>query len=467
MKGIKSIYFIGIKGAGMSALAILCKQQGLKVIGSDIAEIFPTDKLLEDAKIQILEGFKKENLEVVTFDCVVISAAYGRENVEVKEAKKRKIPIYYYSEFLGKILSSKRLISVCGIHGKTTTTAILSHILKEAGVDPGFLLGANCRNLQTTAHWGKGDFFILESDEYRKSPDDSTSKLFDFWPEIVLITSLEMDHPDLFSNEKDIYQIFYKFITRLPRWGLVIANLDYGWLKKLKNSISDRKFETYGRALSVDWQIIEEEIAPLATTFKLIHQREELGPFVLNVAGSHNIDNASAAIICALKLSVPLPTIKRALPKFKGVERRFQLVGETPTGTKVFDDYAHHPTAIVKTIETAKKIFPKNKIWVVFQPHTYSRTKKLLQDFAQSFQAADHVILADIFASAREKETTINIQQLVIATRRYQKDVRYLGKDENISRFLKGMTKKNDIIIVMGAGDIYKIEKELIKNDIG
>ena len=461
---IKSLYFIGIKGVGMSALALLCQKQGMKVIGSDREEEYLTDKILAKAKIEILPGFDKNNL-IDKCDAVVVSAAYGEENPEVKEAKRRKIPLYYYSEFLGKIASSKRLITVTGTHGKTTTASLMAFILKEAGVDPCYLVGSPSSSLRKNANWGKGDYFVVEADEYKKSPHDNTSKLFDLWPEIIVFTSLEMDHPDLFATERDIYSVFYKYVIRLPRWGTVFVNLDYPWLRKLKNSISDRSFISYGRQPGCDWQIVEEEIKEGGSQFSLFHDKTSFGPFRLKIPGLYNVENATAALLVGAKIGLTFEQIRKILPKFKGIKRRFEYKGETTKGAIIIDDYAHHPTAIGKVIKTAKELYPKKKLWAVFQPHTYSRTKKLLPQFAQSFSGANHVILADIFASAREREKTISIQDLVKATRRFNRDVRYLGGFDNIIRFLEGILSSDDLVLVMGAGDIYKIEEQLLKHD--
>ena len=456
----KSAYLIGVKGVGMTALAIYLKQAGFEVEGSDNQNTYTTDEILSQAQIQVHEGFDKENIVDKKPDFCVISAAYGLDNPEVKFANRRLKPIYY-SEMLGKISAPSRTIAVAGVHGKTTTTALIALMLKIANLDPSFIIGAaKVPNLGSPAHFGKGEYFVLEADEYRQSPQNLNSKFFDLNPEIAIISSIEFDHTDMFATIDEIYQAFYKFACRVPRRGSIILCLDYPKCRKLKNSLVDRNFETYGFGSDAAWRVVNVTERD-KTKFSLEHQGELLGPYEIQIPGRHNILNATAAIILAKRLDISEEIIKRVLREFSGVGRRFEKVGEVGD-IQIYDDYAHHPTAISKTLEAARAKFPNSKIWCIFQPHTYSRTKGLLKEFGLAFDVADKVVVCDICASEREKQGDITTQDLVDEIAKSQKNVRYFSDFEKIKKYLIDFVKGPAVIITMGAGDIYKLGQELI-----
>lgn len=456
---IKSCYLIGIKGVGMTALAVYLRQAGFEVEGSDNQNTYMTDEVLKNAQIKVYEGFSVENIKDKKPDYIVISAAYGYENPEVKEARRQRLNMMYYSEALGMMSANKRVIAVAGIHGKTTTTALIALMLREAGLDPSFLIGAaRVASLGTNAQKGEGEYFVLEADEYRQSPQNNQSKFLDLNPEIAIISSIELDHPDVFLTAEDVYNTFYRFACRIPRRGLIILCLDYPKCRKLHNSLVDRHFETYGFAPDADWQIID--VRADEKEFCLKHQEKILGPFTLKIPGRHNILNACAAIILAQELNMNDKTIKKVLANFTGVPRRFEKVGSAGD-ILILDDYAHHPTAIASTLKATRANFPKHKIWCVFQPHTYSRTQALLKEFGQAFQAADKVVISDIYASEREKEGRITAQDLAAEIEKNQKAVRYFATQEKIKKYLLDFVKEPAVIITMGAGDIYKLGQDL------
>jgi UDP-N-acetylmuramate--alanine ligase len=273
-----------------------------------------------------------------------------------------------------------------------------------------------------------------------------------------------MDHPDIFSSEEDVYRTFYRFACKIPRSGLVIGCFDSPRVKKLALSLADRKFDTYGFSLGSNWRIVDHSLEDGFQIFKLKNEKKIYGPFKLKLPGKHNALNATAAIIVSLKVGIREETLQKYLVEFSGVERRFQVLG-SKDGVLVVDDYAHHPTAIKTTLAGAREFYPNRKVWCVFQPHTYSRTKELFDEFAQAFTDADSVIVSDIYASAREKSGRIHARHLVAEIKKYHKSVFYVPTLEEITDFLKENAKEGDVVIVMGAGDIYKVGQNYLKTE--
>jgi len=457
----KNIYFIGIKGVGMTALAIYLKQLGKEVTGSDVKDIFVTDKLLKENNISYYEDFNEKNLHTLKYDLIVISAAYDEKNVEVAEALRRKMNVKYYSEVLGEVTSNKKTIAVAGIHGKTTTSAMLSQILEKANLDPSFIIGSGeVPNFKTNAKAGTGEYFVVEADEYRKNSKDNQPKFLDLNPEIAIISSIELDHPDMFKTVDDVYDAFYSLVCRIPRNGFVVLCWDYSRAKKLLRTIADRNFETYGFDPSSKWRIVNVRQEEEKTIFSLESSGRVYGPFKMSLPGNHNILNATAAIVTAFKIGVLESTIKVALESFLTVKRRFEEIGRIGD-LVIIDDYAHHPTAIIRTLEAAKKRYPDFKIWVIFQPHTYSRTEKLLDEFSQSFKIADQVIITDIFASAREEKGKITAEDLSEKIRKYQRKVKYISDMTEIEKYILLNIKEPAVIMTLGAGDIYQLGEKI------
>ena len=459
---LKKIHFIGIKGVGMAALAVYAKEAGFEVTGSDNEKVFLTDKILKKNGIEV-KKFDAANLKARP-DLVVISAAYSKDNIEAKEARKKHLEIKPYSEALAYFSHDHQVIAVSGIHGKSTTTAMLAWLLARADLDPSFIVGAaEIKNLATNAHFGQGDYFILEADEYRKSPEDSTPKFFDLTPKIEIISSIEMDHPDVFSSEESIYNAFYKFACRVPRNGFIVLCLDYPKAKKLQRSLVDRNFETYGFSESAQWKIIDYKETVQETEFFLLHDEQKIGPIKLKVPGVANVLNAAAAAVTSLKIGLSERMIKRNLSNFTGVKRRFETIGQIDNLT-IIDDYAHHPRSIRMTLEAVRVKFPEAKIWCIFQPHTYSRTKSLLSEFATSFKSADKIIVTDIFSSEREKEGPISSQDLTSAIRQNHRSVRYVPSWSKIKQDIIDNLNGPIVLITCGAGDIYKLGEEIYQD---
>lgn len=457
-----NIYFVGIAGVGMSALAIFAKELGHNIAGSDMDNEFITDKVLTEAGIERKFGFSEKNLKG-DIDLVVAGASFNEENIEIKQAKKNHITVLYYSEALALLTANYKTIAVSGVHGKTTTSALLALLLDRAKISPSYIIGsATVPGLPLNAHVGTGEWFVVEADEYKKSPDDNTAKFLDLKPEILIINAIEWDHPDVYSSLEEVYNAFYKLACSIKRSGTIIANIDSQKVLKLSLSIADRSFITFGFSARAIWQIYRWEETPEKNEFYLKIDSREIGPFNLSISGKHNVYNAVAALAAAYAAGVKLETAGKYLSEFHGVERRFEIKGEK-NKILVIDDYAHHPTAIQTTLITIKNKYPNRRIICVFQPHTFTRTKALLDDFASSFSSADKVIIPDIFASAREKSGGIHSRHLVYKIKQQHSDVMYISTLPEVEEYLEENVEPNDIVVTMGAGDIYKVGENLLQ----
>lgn len=446
------IHFVGIKGTGMSALAqITSKIEDAIISGSDVDQRFFTDIILERAGIITL-GFDSEN--VINADLVVTSAAYDESHPEIAKAKELNIPILTYPQFLGKLMSRKRGVCIAGTHGKTTTTAMVGKILLDNGLDPTVVVGSDVPCIGGNAHAGLGDLFIAESCEYRRH-------FLNYSPESLIITNMELDHPDYFRDLDDVILAFNELAQKLPPHGhLVIWNEDPN--KDLIKTTAQKV--TFGISSDADFRAVNIAFNDSGCSFDILVHGESIGSINLDVSGMHNILDALAAIALTTMLGVPSADILRALEGFNGTKRRFERLGSR-NGAVIVDDYAHHPTEIQTTLDGARRSFPGRRIRAVFQPHTFSRTEKLFYEFSQSFQEADEVLLAEIFSSAREKKSgSCSITSAKLAELIGEKGIstKYFATLEEISSYLDETLDKDDLVITLGAGDIYKVGHVLI-----
>lgn len=456
------LYFIGIKGQGMAPLAIYAKEKGYVVGGSDVAEEFSTDAALKKVGIEPVV-FAAKNIKNFQPDKIIVSAAYDEKNTELKFARQKKINILSSTDFLAEEVASKKLIAVAGIHGKTTTTAWIAYTLIQGGFDPSYIIGeAKINQLDLPGHYSHDDYFIIEADEYRKSNQDPSPKFWDFAPSIAVITSIELDHPDIYQDEQAIFRAFYKFATQVKRNGLIIINNDYPWCRRLIQRCGDRRMITYGCYQGADYQIVPQSTNEFILKIRRGNQEEKIKS---GLAGQHNFTNATAALIVANYLNIPLSKIKTAVGKFSGLEKRLQVLGEK-NGLIYIDDYAHHPTAIKTTLATLRQLYPRRRIWAIFQPHTFSRTAALMNDFASSFLVADKVIIAPVFASAREQTGAIDSMDLVKKIRQFQPSAQYISSLDAIYSFIQRYQRTGDVIVTLGAGEVRKINEKLLKENI-
>ncbi|MDP2649286.1 MAG: UDP-N-acetylmuramate--L-alanine ligase [bacterium] len=470
MVRIRFIHFVGIKGVGMTPLAIIAKEAGCKVTGSDIEDEFITDISLKKAGIIPFVNFLKEHVGNV--DLVITTGAHGGfENIEVQYAKSKNIPVMTQGEAVGvfmdgKIFNTKFIgISITGSHGKTTTSAMIATIFKENHLDPSYLVGSgSIFPLDLPGHFGKGNYFIAEADEYATEPKyDKTPKFLWQHPKIEVFTNIEFDHPDFFNSLEEIKEAFLNFAKQLPRQGLLVGCGDDQGVKEIIKKL-DKDVITYGFSPLNDYQLIKVNSSFDQTFFWVEKKGISLGEFNLGVSGEHNALNALGATVVALEIGIPLEKIKNTLKVFKGTKRRLEYVGKLPTGALLFDDYAHHPTEIQQTLKAFRQDFPKSKIVCIFQPHTYSRTKKLFEDFICSFNNADEVAISNIYPSLREKpDSSVSSKLLVEGISKFHKNVLFLPELKDVVEYIEQKAYSKDVVVLtMGAGDIYKISQKLI-----
>ena len=435
-KKLKRIHFVGIKGVAMAALAVWYKEAGYTVTGSDTAEKFPTDDVLAKAGIRAV-SFDVKNIAHTRPDLVIYTGAHGgRENPEVIAASAMGINVLPHGQALGHVMEGKKQISVAGSHGKTTTSAMIATILSHAGLDPSYAIGCGeIRGLGLPGHFGNGNIFVAEADEYVTDPGHDLTPRF-MWqhPDILVETNIDWDHPDVYKSLAQVRAAF----RALERQSKVIIT-------------------------GKDFQVTHVSCGSERTFFSLERNGMKLGDFTLKVPGRHNANNAGAAVIACMETGVSRDKIADGLLVFGGTKRRFEFVGAFG-GIRVIDDYAHHPEEIRATLAAAREWYPHSRIIVVFQPHTYSRTKALLSDFAHAFTNAQEVVLTDIYSSARETDTLgISGKTLVEETAKHHANVLYAPDYPAVKKLLSSHMKSGDIIIFMGAGDIYGWSKRFIE----
>ena len=447
----KHIYFIGIGGISMSALARILVQKGINVSGSDIKESELTKKL-EGEGIEVKYTQVAENI-TPDIDHVVYTAAISKDNPELKKAQELNIPLVNRASLLSDIMKGyKYSIGVSGTHGKTSTTSMLSHILIEAKKDPTISVGGMLPLIGGNLKIGKEEFFLTEACEY-------TNSFLELSPNVEVILNIEADHLDFFKDLDDIRKSFKKFIAKLDDNGILVINEKISNKEELLDGFSGKVYsfglgKGYVNAKNINYDFEGK------AEFDLYVEDKFMGKIKLSVYGEHNILNALAAIATGMALDISLEDIKRGLEGYGGVHRRFEIKG-TVKGLTVIDDYAHHPGEIEATIEAAKKLKYK-RLCVVFQPHTYSRTKALLEDFARVLSKADLVVLADIYA-AREKDTLgVSSRDIETLINKKSQKAYYFPTFDEIESFVLSKLDKGDICITMGAGDIYKLGEDIL-----
>lgn len=463
------IHFIGIKGVGMTPLAIIAKEAGFIVSGCDVNETFITDAILDKAGIMPLVGFSADHLEHVTM--VITTGAHGGfGNQEVLAAKEKGIPVLTQGEAVGLFMKGdlfhkmQKGISIAGCHGKTTTTAMIATMLQHAQKDPSYVIGTSeIASLPFPGHFGKGDYFIAEADEYATEPKaDKKAKFLWQYPTIAIITNIEFDHPDMYASLEDVVNAYALFLKNISKDGILIINGDD---ENCKNIIINykNKILTFGFNSNNNYVLSNIHIETGKTVFDVYAENTLQGTFTIPVFGEHNAMNALATIITGLHIGLSAKEIQNGLAVFTGSKRRFEYKGVLAAGGLVYDDYAHHPTEVKKTLEAFRSLYPDKKIVCIFQPHTFSRTKLLFEDFLYSFEAADTVILTDIFASKREaKDESVSSEKLAVALADKHENVILIPKLADVVQYIKEKKFSADTVcITMGAGDVYKINDQL------
>jgi len=466
----KHIHFVGIKGVGMTPLALIAKEAGCIVTGSDIADTFITDVPLRKAGITSFVGFKPEHIQ--NADLVITTGAHGGySNSEVKSAQEKGIPVLTQGEAVGEFMNGELFerqltgISIAGTHGKTTTTALLATILMQAGLDPSYVIGtSDIPTLEAPGHYGNGDYFVAEADEYATEPISNTTAKF-LWqhPKITVVTNIEYDHPDIYPALSSVIEAFVQFSHQIRPDGVLIVYGDDENTQTMLKQYDGEKI-TFGVGELNDYIIYDVNVSNGMTSFHLKRADRELDIFELSVFGRHNILNATGAIIAALTVGVNISVIQAALLSFKGSRRRSEFVGTLSGGAVLFDDYAHHPTEIKKQLSAFREAYPNRKIICVFQPHTYSRTKNLFEEFSKSFNDVDEVLITDIYASLREvTDISVTSEKLVAKIKQSGKNARYLASLSDVIQYISNMHYgKECVLITMGAGDIYTVAEDIL-----
>jgi UDP-N-acetylmuramate--alanine ligase len=449
---IKHIYFVGIGGAGMSGIAEVLLNLDYKVSGSDIKLSEITERL-KQLGATIYQGHSENHITDV--DVVVTSSAVKSDNPEVSAARSRAIPVIPRAEMLAELMRLKYGIAVAGAHGKTTTTSLIGIILDRGGINPTVVNGGILNTINTNAILGTGEFMVAEADE----SDGSFLKLS---PTIAIITNIDPEHLDYYQNITEIKRAFIQFANKVPFYGLNIICLDNEYIQDLI-PLLEKRYLTYGLTPQADLQAREVTVKGLSMIFRVYYHNEELGKVELKMPGLHNVYNALAAIATAVELNLEFSVIKEALKTFEGVKRRFQIKGEFNRITLV-DDYGHHPTEIKATLSTAKNIW-EGRLVVVFQPHRYTRTRDLFKDFLTAFNQADLLLLTDIYPAGEDPLPGVNAETLCHGIREHgHKNVYYHPQKEETVDYLTKLLQPGDVVITLGAGNIWQLGEQLLQN---
>ncbi|HWR40067.1 MAG TPA: UDP-N-acetylmuramate--L-alanine ligase [Patescibacteria group bacterium] len=449
---IQKIHFVGIGGAGMSAIAKVMAAQGYQVSGSDISPSDMLNKLQKDG-VRIYVGHHRDNLGD---DCqaIVVSTAIPETNPEVQAARERSLPVYHRSDVVAYLMESRQGIAVAGAHGKTTTTSMLALVLEKAGVDPTVLIGGELEFLGGNAKLGASSYLVAEADE-------SDGSFVKFSPQMAIVTNIENDHMDYYHTMDNVLKAFRQFLGKLPPTGVAVLCFDNGHIRDIAENL-DRRYISY--ALGRDADYMAKEIHPQGafTMFDVYQREQRLGTVKLSVPGRHNVSNSLAVIAVGLEMGLEFSKITEGLAVFQGAKRRFQTKGKI-NGVWVVDDYAHHPTEIATTLEAALQTTPKRLI-CVFQPHRYSRTSLLRQEFGGAFKAADQLVLTDIYPAGEAPIPGIDgetIKNEVV--QQSGQPVTYVQDRNQLARYLADVVEPGDLVITMGAGNIYQAGEQLVE----
>lgn len=445
-----SIHFIGIGGTGMSAIGLLLMERGYKISGTDMndSRYF---KAVTDHGASTALGHHPEM--AVQAAKVVRSSAIKDNDPEVVAALKAHIPVLKRADILEIVTLGKQTLAVAGSHGKTTTTALLITLLNSLCQDPSFILGAEIKSLATNAHYGKGNYFVIEADEY-------DNMFLGLEPKFSIITNLEHDHPDCFPTWENYLDAFGAFLAKTQPDGKVLLCFDDPGVIQLMSRFSTQldKVITYGFNINSDYQITQAEWKDTHTHFALSFQGEPLGSFELGLPGRHNVLNAAAGLALTHQLGLDLSQLTSALKNFEGTERRFDVVYDQH-GVVIINDYGHHPTQIRATIQAARDLYPHKQLWAIWEPHTYSRTAALAVDFTRALRLADKVLITRIYA-AREEDTGLTPQTIADVL----PNAEYLPEFSDVIDQIHSGLSANDVVLVLSAGKGPQLAAELIKN---
>jgi UDP-N-acetylmuramate--alanine ligase len=448
---IQHIHFVGIGGIGMSGVAEVLLNLGYKISGSDLKTTTITDRLAS-LGATVLEGHRLEN--VAGAEVVVISSAIAADNPEIEEARRLRLPVIQRAEMLAELMRLKYGIAVAGMHGKTTTTSMIAAVLGAGGLDPTVVVGGRVDAMGSNARLGKSQYLVAEADE----SDRSFLKLS---PILAVVTNIDREHMDCYRNMRDVKRAFLDFMDRVPFYGMVVICNDDPILRRLFPQIQ-RRTVTYGTRRGSDFHIKPGEVLPnpgetqRIGRFRVSYRDQDLGEFCLRVPGAHNVLNATAAVAVGVGLDIPMEQIRAALEGFRGVDRRFQLRGKV-AGISVIDDYGHHPTEIRATLAAARECGFR-KIHVIFQPHRYTRTRDLMDEFATALHGADTLFVLDVYAANEQPIDGVTAEALAARIREYGKqEVRYVSSFAEAAEAVATLAGDGDMILTLGAGSVSQL----------
>ena len=470
---IKTLYFVGIGGIAMSAVASLAKQKGYEVSGSDSMDVYdPAKSVLDKQKIPYHIGYQAEHVSQAAADLYILSAGESETNPEVKMVLEKGLPRCGFAELLYEIFKNQLRIVVAGTHGKTTTSGLLGHTLRHLD-DSSYVVGGVIQNYQTNFYAGEGHYAVFEGDEYKAQFDDPSPKFHHYKPDILVLTNLELDHPDIFSSLEELEDEFRQLIAGLPEDGLIIYNADDANLAKLVHE-SNVSCASFGIENPADFQVeniiygeyTKIQVKNKFSSDKLSKMLELTEDYQIQLPGQLNVYNALAVIATLRVLGFQPQDFQLDLLSYAGIKRRFEIVGQH-NGAVLVDDYAHHPTAVRETLQAAKLKYPQKQIWAVFEPHTFSRTQATLTELAESFGSADKVLISEIYP-AREsiKNATISSKEVVEAVNSSVKkpsQPALLVKDKvEALQILKKELNTEDVVVVMAVGNFNRLAYELM-----
>ncbi|MCH2109647.1 MAG: UDP-N-acetylmuramate--L-alanine ligase [Polyangiaceae bacterium] len=442
---VRHVHFIGVGGIGMSGLAEILKNLEFDVSGSDLKEGENT-QALQSLGVRIDVGHRAENVEGA--DVVVFSSAIRPSNPEIVRSRELGIPVISRAEMLAELMRVKYGVAIAGSHGKTTTTSLVATVLRAAGLDPTVVVGGRMASFGSNAKLGAGDLLVAEADE-------SDGSFLRLTPTIAVVTNIDPEHLDYYGTHENLKRSFLEFIEKVPFYGLAALCLDHPHVQELLPQV-ERRHVTYGLSQQADYCARNLRGEGILTRFDTYRRGEFLGEFCVRMPGQHNVLNTLAAIAVADELEVPLDVMKESLETFHGVARRFSVVG-TPREIALVDDYGHHPAEVKATLTAARKAYP-GKVLVAFQPHRYSRTEQLFEDFARSFNDADEVLLVDVYAAGEKSIEGADSPHLAEAIRKFgHHAASYVDNKHELVARIAELAEPGDVVIALGAGDINKI----------
>ncbi len=446
---VKRWHLIGIGGAGMSAIARVLLQRGYEVSGSDLKESRFTQRLVSEGA-RVFIGHRAENIEGA--EALVYSSAIPAHNIELKEGKRRGIPVLSRAEMLAFLTKEKETIAVAGTHGKTTTTSMVATVLERSGGDPAYIVGGELNDIGSNARWGNGPYFVVEADE-----SDGTFLYLN--PKVAVITNVEADHLDFYGSFRSIVEDFQKFASKVGKDGLVVACGDHPVVSQI---CSEDKTLTYGFSKDNVFRASSIKFKTLSSNFKVWRGKKCLGEVSLFVPGKHNILNALAAIGTAYEVGIPFEKIQQSLKSFRGVQRRFQIKGKKK-GITIVDDYAHHPSEVKATLDAAS-LGEWRRIVCIFQPHRYTRTQFLADEFGSAFDLADWLIITEIYAAGEEPIPGVSGKLILEAILDHSpnRKIAFFPNLEEAKRFVLSIVREGDLVLTLGAGDITLLGNRIL-----